>query len=254
MPDLSNILAFLKAVLWTHLVPVMISLSVPPIVEWTYKKFTGNSLPYQFHLRWIILVGALITIFLAWNDEYTEKLALKQKEARFDATETQVGVLRDSLKQAQDQIVDLRISHNELKRDKKELELQLAESEKSYAAQVLALKEANSEKKRQVFERNKRRSIREQLARYIEYGEALKLRCAQGENTDDIRKDGDAWVNRVVTYLTAFFDSSYRIQFANPPPYPPISHSNMTPANDSMWIALDRHIGVLRKFLSEVKD
>ncbi len=81
----------------------------------------------------------------------------------------------------------------------------------------------------------------------------MKRRCFNKEDAKLLAKDGDQWAMRVAAYLVAKLDSSYRVQFVNPPAPLPIAH-NIPPENDSLWRVMDAHVGVLRKFIAELKD
>jgi hypothetical protein len=131
---------------------------------------------------------------------------------------------------------------------------QLQEANEKLQSENQALRGLSSSKKSQDLERKKHRDAREQLAHYIELGEELKQRCREGEEITQLMKDGDLWAQRVATYLVAKFDSSYFVQFKHPPQAPPIGHAGMSQKHDNLWINIDRHVGVLRKFISEIKD
>ena len=78
MPDIAEIWAFISSVFWTHLVPLLLTTGVPPLIEQAYKKFSGKDLPFHFHVKWTLAFGVVIAMFLTWQDAYHEAQSLRK--------------------------------------------------------------------------------------------------------------------------------------------------------------------------------
>ncbi len=248
MPELSAILAFIKAILWTHLVPVVISLGIPPIVEVSYKSITGKDLPHKFHFRWIVILGALITVFLAWNDEYMERLRLQQKESTFNVAEERVQTLTEAVRKAEKIEVDLHIDINELKRDKSELLNKLESQRETFIAEIATLSQSNIDKQQRLDDKEKRRVIRGKITSYIKEGEELKL------DLTALNAQADPWVAKVQAYLGTLPDSSFKTQFAHPPIPPSYAYLMNSLYTSPAWIKVEAHLMALRKFLNDLRE
>lgn len=246
MFELSNLLVFIKSV-FSHWVPVMIA-GVPPVIEVIYKKFTGNDLPFKFHIRWVVVAGALVALFLAWNGEYTEKLLLKQKEAEFNLGEKQLNHVRDDLRKAEKENVDLRLANGELMRDKKDLERKIEEIEKDLTGQITALKKATNSRKTEESEKARKKAMREKITSLLKEGEELK------PDLTALMKHGDQWIAKVGAYLATLPDSSYKTEFAHPPIPPSYAYLMNTLYTNPAWIKVESHLIVLRKFLADLRE
>jgi len=80
------------------LVPIMLSLGAPPLIKKPNEAIWGKPLPFKFHIRWISICGAMLAICLECKDEYTKRLDLQNKEAKFSGAESRITKLTDGLR------------------------------------------------------------------------------------------------------------------------------------------------------------
>lgn len=207
MPDLSTILAFLVAVLWKNLVPLLITGGLPPMMEKGYEAITGKQLPITFHFKWTMLAGVLVAVFIAWDDEYTQRIELQKKEVTFEASASEVTRLNNQLRQADKDAVRQDLNINELKREKSDLLRKLEDQEKSSVATISALRQSNLEKQQKLDEKEKRKIIRENLGKFIYEGSMLLVRL---EKDPIIPNEAiQSWVAQVEAFLNSNMDGSF---------------------------------------------
>jgi len=107
---------------------------------------------------------------------------------------------------------------------------------------------------RELDDRERRRAVREQLARFLDEGNSLMRRCLTNTQHPAPQKDANAWAARVVSYLgQSGLDASYASRFKNPPPPLPISHDKVPPEHDGLWRGLSSHIAVLTDIIRELQ-
>ena len=246
MDPLSALLAFLWAIV-RHWVPIVTSIGVLPLIEQVYKRASGKDLPFDIHFRWIIVGGALLAIFLAWSDEYTEKLSLIHSEANFKASEQTTKMLSDSLARAEKQDIDLRMANNELRRDKDELQRKLEDAQKA-----LRVQKENSDDK------TNRRLIREQLAKFQQATKSFEKELLKDSMKvpNALQSTMLSWEKMVSTFLNKKLDSSFVARFDRGMP----SHSFPNTINSwstdwsTWWSWLDGKNVVLGSFMQELGD
>lgn len=205
------------------------------------------------------ILAVVSIILILWQGMRSKD---SQEESKYAQTQLH-GTIEDEKKiaeAARSEVKEMRVQMDRLRID---LAGESARREQAQKDMALIIKKAGTETRTGIaddFRKSgmetmaKRKAIRQQLASYVEEGEELKRRCLMKEDPELLAKDGDQWGMRAATYLTAKLDSSYRIQFVNPPPPMPIGHNGVSQANDRIWGMLDAHIGVLRKFIAELKD
>lgn len=108
MIEPSTIFSFIKAVAHYWL-PLALS-GAPWFIALLYKQWKPD-FSFEHHLRWIIIVGVLVSTFLAWNDEYTNKIKLGNEKTGLEtaatAFSTQIRELQGDLVERNRQIKDL---------------------------------------------------------------------------------------------------------------------------------------------------
>lgn len=212
--------------------------------------------------EWASSVGIALAIFLVGlvflYAPYAHNAKLRETIAQDDARKLQQPVIKDDrspsiISDLQQQLNRKDIEAQELKRLRDRADDVLSRTgleNSSLKTTIRDLQSKLDELQGKLTEKANRKAIRQQLGSYVEEGEELKRRCLNKEDAKLLATDADQWVRRAASYMVAKLDSSYAIQFVNPPAPQPIAH-NVPPENDSLWRILDVHVGVLRKFMGE---
>ncbi|MDR4467027.1 MAG: hypothetical protein MRJ68_01865 [Nitrospira sp.] len=77
MPELSVLLAFIKAVFWTNFPAIAYGGVVPPVMASFYVWVTGKQFPLKSRIKWGLIVGVLLAIFMAWSEQYKARNILE---------------------------------------------------------------------------------------------------------------------------------------------------------------------------------
>ena len=190
-----------------------------------FERWRGKNLSWRAYAQ-LIAAFLVIAMFLVWRDERQASQSFaKEKEALATTNTTLEALIKE--------------------RDKSIEELKLKIQELSYAG----------EKPKGIEERNRNRTIREELGRFLPEGEALRRKCLTNVSFPQLKREVAEWERRVEQYLLAHLDSSYAARFNSPPPdrgaYPAeIQNIEVM----GLWGRISMQMEVLSRFMEELKD
>lgn len=250
MPEPSAFLGFIKAVLWKHWLMLVLS-GLPTVLVMLYEKWHGNELKFSSYIRWTLIGGAFIAVFLAWNDEYEARGILEKKESVFNNVQSVIAQ-RDRDLDAQKSLVQDRNNENhELKRQNDLLSTRL----ESLQTQLDSKDRMIRDLQYKLADKVARRMQSDTLAKFLDDGQRIKTRCYVGSTDSPLREVSD-WNERVLKYLKSSMDSSHTIRFTDT--IPPDAEGGVL-ANEKLATKecievthkIDRKMDVIRAFLSE---
>ncbi len=138
MPEIAELLAFIKAVFWKNL-PTILTVGGPVIA---FNRFclwlAGHPVSIKTFIKWALIIGGgagiFAATFMAWDDEYTAHLKLEKEKAAWDEAKKHIDQKDKDIVEKNQSIQDLKYQLREKERDNNQLQDRLLEKDRGIAS------------------------------------------------------------------------------------------------------------------------
>ena len=90
MEWLSELGNFLRSLILSHWLPLVTTGAFSGLFEW-YERHYDSKIPYAVYVRWVLVGGVAVSVFLTWQDEYRARINAEKDIAEKTG---QISILR----------------------------------------------------------------------------------------------------------------------------------------------------------------